>query len=297
MNLNHLSIFQAVANSGSVSAGAQRLHISQSAVSKQLREFEHTHDVLLFDRLPRGMRLTEAGKLLLGYANRLFAIESEAENALGGLQDRRHGRLSIGASRTIGAYLLPAVLAAYRQRYPGVEMTLHVENTREIESRLVAGEIDIGFAEGIVGSDQLDYRVWAKDDLVLVTAPKDPVTRQAPIALQRVAELPLLMHEIGSGTREVTETAFAQRSIVLRPIMTLASTEAIKQTVATGVGVAILSSFAIRTELAARVLAAVPIKGLVIRRPLYMVRPRNSWASPAMQAFLEVLEERRDPSS
>src|SRR3546814_9246472 len=109
MNLNHLAIFQAVAAVNSVSGGARRLNISQSAVSKQLAEFERSVGVSLFQRLPRGMRLTEAGRMLQGFANRLFAIEAEAEHALRDLRQLARGRIAIGASRTIGAYMLPRV--------------------------------------------------------------------------------------------------------------------------------------------------------------------------------------------
>ena len=289
MNLNHLAIFQAVASCGSVSGGAQQLHISQSAVSKQLGDFERTLGVVLFDRLPRGMRLTEAGRVLLGYANRLFAIEVEAEHALNNLQQLAHGRITIGASRTIGAYLLPPILAAYRQRHPGVEISLQVENTSTIESKLIAGEIDIGFAEGIVSSDLLDYRVFAKDELVLIAAPRHPVSRQTPLSLAALAEYPLLMHEVGSGTRAVTEQALTAKKLNVRAAMTLASTEAIKQTVATGIGLAILSALAVRTEVRAKTLTIVPVRGLNIQRPLYRVRLKNTSPSPALEAFMALL--------
>jgi DNA-binding transcriptional LysR family regulator len=290
VNLNHLAIFRAVASCSSVSGGARQLHISQSAVSKQLAEFERTLGVALFERLPRGVRLTEAGRLLLGYANRLFSIEAEAEQALGDLQQLSRGRIAIGASRTIGAYMLPPVLAAFRRSYPRVELALQVENTQAIENKLVAGEIDLGFSEGIVSSELLDYQVFAQDELVLVAAARDPVTRQAPLTVAALAELPLLMHEVGSGTRAVTEQALAARQIEVRPAMTLASTEALKQTVATGIGVAILSALAVQTELRARTLVVVPIKGLRILRPLYRVQLRSAWPSPSLEAFLPFLK-------
>ncbi len=207
MNLNHLAIFQAVALSGSISGGAQRLHVSQSAVSKQLGEFESALGLLLFDRLPRGVRPTEAGRLLLGYANRLFAIEAEAERALGDLKQLARGRIAIGASRTIGAYLLPRVLAEFRRRHPEVELSLQVENTQAIESKLIAGEIDIGFAEGTVNSEHLEYTVFAQDDLVLIAAPTHPLVARAPLPLSALTEQTLLMHEQGSGTRAVRFTA------------------------------------------------------------------------------------------
>lgn len=289
MNLNHLSIFHAVASRKSISGGAQQLHISQSAVSKQLGEFERTLGVMLFDRLPRGVSITEAGKLLQGYANRLFALEAEAEAAIGDLQSLARGRLTIGASRTIGGYLLPPILAKFRQHYPGVELTMQVENTATIESRLIAGEIDIGFVEGIVSSDLLEYHVFANDELVLIAEPKHPLTKQAPVPPATVVQYPIVTLEVGSGTRLVTERAFASKKLAIRPAMSLASTEAIKQTVATGAGVAVLSSFAIKREVAAKALVVVPIKGLSIQRPLYRVQLKSSWASPALTAFVGLL--------
>ena len=291
MNLNHLAIFRAVAANGSVSAGARQLHISQSAVSKQLGEFEQTLGMVLFDRMPRGMRMTEAGRLLLGYANRLFTIEAEAEHALGDLRQLARGRIAIGASRTIGAYLLPRVLAEFRRRYPDVDLSLTVEATHSIESKLLAGEIDIGFAEGTISRDLLYYTEFAEDELVLIAAPSHPVMARAPLPVYALVDYPLLMHEVGSGTRAVTEQALANRRIEVRPAMTLASTEALKQTVATGIGLAILSAQAIRTELEARSLAVVPIKGLRLRRPLYRVELRNAWPSPALEAFLGLMHE------
>ncbi|WP_428311689.1 LysR substrate-binding domain-containing protein [Hydrocarboniphaga sp.] len=291
MNLNHLAIFQAVAASGSVSAGARDLHISQSAVSKQLGEFEKTLGLVLFDRLPRGVRLTEAGTLLLVYANRLFAIEAEAESALGDLQSLARGRIAIGASRTIGAYLLPPILAAFRRLHPDVELSLKVDNTKAIEAQLLAGEIDIGFAEGTVSSEFLDYRVFAQDELVVIASATHPVRAHAPLALSALTQNPLLMHEVGSGTREITEQALAAKKIQVRPAMTLASTEAIKQTVATGIGLGILSALAIRTEVEAGILAVLPVKGLRMLRPLYRMQLKNAWISPSLRAFLDLLEK------
>ena len=290
MNLNHLAIFHAVAASGSVSRGAQQLHISQSAVSKQLSEFERALGVPLFDRLPRGVRLTEAGRLLVGYANRLFAIEAEARHALGDLKQHARGSITIGASRTIGSYLLPQRLAAFGQRHPAVAVSLQVENTQVIERTLLAGEIDIGFTEGVVSSALLDYAVFAQDELVLIASPRHPAARQGPIRIATLGEQRLLMHEVGSGTRAVTELALAEKGVRLRPSMTLASTEAIKHTVAAGAGLAFLSSLSIRTELKARRLTVLAVEDLHIARDLYVVRLRDTPPGPTLAAFLAVLD-------
>lgn len=291
MNLNHLAIFHAVATENSVSGGALRLHISQSAVSKQLIEFEQTLGMRLFDRLPRGVRLTEAGQLLLGHANRLFAIESEAEHALSDLRHHVRGQLRIGASRTTGSYLLPEHLAAFHRRHPGVEVLLQVANTRDVESGLLAGEIDIGFTEGVVANDQLEYSTFARDELVLIAAPDHPAVQRAPLSAADLANWSLIMHEEGSGTRAVTERALAAKKLNIRPAMRLASGSAIKLAVASGGGLAFLSSLAVRTEVQAGRLVILPVRNMRIERTLYRVGLRNATPGPSLQAFLDALAQ------
>jgi DNA-binding transcriptional LysR family regulator len=290
LNLKHLAIFHAVAQAGSVSGGAQRLHISQSAVSKQLGELEAALELALFERLPRGVRPTEAGRTLLDYAQRLFALESEAERAMAELKQLGRGRIAIGASRTIGTYMLPPVLARFHRLHPRIELSLQVENTKAIEAKLVAGEIDIGFAEGLPSSEHLDYAVFARDDLVLVAAPDHPAALRAPLSLAVLAGEELLMHEDGSGTRAVTEAALAEKKLRLRPVMVLASSEAIKQTVATGAGLAFLSSAAIRNEVEAGTLVVLKVRGLNIHRPLYRMQPKKARLGPSLRAFLGLLD-------
>ena len=134
--------------------------------------------------------------------------------------------------------------------------------------------------------------MFDRDELVLIAAPGHPITRTDPAPLSAVVQQPLLMHEVGSGTRAVTEKAFSSRRIALRPSMTLASTEAIKHTVATGVGIAVLSISAVRTELAAGTLKVVRMKGLRIDRPLYRIQRKGVWSSPSLQAVVELLGER-----
>ncbi len=291
MNLNHLAIFHAVATCNSVSAGAQRLHISQSAVSKQLIEFEQALGLRLFDRLPRGMRLTETGQLLLGHANRLFAIEAEAEHALSDLRHHVRGQLRIGASRTTGSYLLPEHLASFHRRHPGVEVLLQVANTRDVESGLLAGEIDIGFTEGVVANEQLQYTTFARDELVLIAAPDHPAVKRAPLAAADLTQWSLLMHEEGSGTRAVTERALAAKKLNIRPAMRLASGSAIKLAVASGGGLAFLSSLAVRTEVQAGRLVIVPVRNMRIERTLYRVGLRNATPGPSLQAFIDTLAD------
>jgi len=334
MNLNHLAIFHAVALTGGVGTGAARLHISQSAVSKQLADFENHLGAILFDRLPRGVRLTEAGRLLLGYANRIFSLETEAEEVLGDLHALRRGRVSIGASRTIGGYLLPAILAQFSRLHPDIELTLEVANTAAIQTMLIDGAIDVGFTEGLSRSEALEFSVMAEDELVLIAAPgadiaaaradagipagttakktariranaraNAPASTRArasthkpagALAVSVLHGLPLLMREPGSGTRAVMEQALATHGVVPRSAMTLASTEAIKRMVAAGMGYAFVSALAVSTEVEAGLLTIVPVKGLRIRRPLHQLELKGSWTSPAVTAFLQFMCQNAD---
>ena len=218
------------------------------------------------------------------------ALEAEAERALGELKQVGRGRIAIGASRTIGAYMLPPVLAAFHRLHPEVELSLQVENTQLIEAKLLAGDIDIGFAEGTANGEHLDYTVFARDHLVLIAAPRPPLAARSPLPLSALAGQRLLMHEEGSGTRAVTELALQAKQLQIRPAMTLASSEAIKQTVATGTGLAFLSSAAIRSEVEAGTLVVLEVRGMRIQRPLYRVQPHKARPSPSLKAFLELLD-------
>ena len=286
MNINHLAIFHAAAEEGSMSRAAERLFISQPAVSKQIGELEAALGVSLFDRLPRGLRLSAAGEMLAGYARRLFAVEAEAEQALAEMKGLAQGKLTVGASLTIGGYLLPKMLGAYRKQYPGIALRLEIANTQVIQQKLRDNALDLGLTEGFAEDPLLEAEVFAEDVLTAVVPPGHPFLEGAVSAAQFCTE-PFLMRELGSGTREVVERALLHQGIVVQPAMSLGSTEAIKQAVASGLGVAIVSRLALETEIKMGLLC--PLPSLALTRPLHLVRLRGKSQSAAAQAFLTVV--------
>lgn len=159
--------------------------ISQPALSKQIRLLERSLKVTLFDRHPRGMRLTAAGQTLAGYSRRIFALDAEAVRALEELRGFQRGRLAIGASTTIGVYLLPEVFVAFRQRYPNVQTTLEVANSRTIQQRLADHALDVGFTE-VKPDEEKDYILgrFMSDDLVAIAPPGHPLLRSKRISLE-----------------------------------------------------------------------------------------------------------------
>ena len=292
MNLNHLAVFHAVAQAGSMTLGAERLDISQPAVSKQVQQLERALGVHLFDRIGRRVHLSQPGETLADYARRLFALAHEAEKAMADVRAAGRGTLAIGASTTIGTYLLPGVLAEFWRRHPGVELLVQIENTEQVHRRLAGHELDLGLTEGLVEDEELEAEVFHQDELVLIAAPGHRLAGRPRVPLSAVREEPFILREPGSGTRAVEERALARLKLPVRVAMALGSTEAIKRVVAEGVGLAVVSRLAVAAECAAGTLAVLPVAGLPIERPLHLVRRRGRRDGPALQAFCVVLRER-----
>ena len=293
MNLNHLRVFHTVAAAGSITAAARSLQVSQPAVSKQLGELEDALGARLVDRLPRGIRLTAAGRALAEHAARIFGIEQTAEAEIEALLGVRHGQLSVGASTTIGSYLVPRVFGAFRRLHPELRLDLQIGNTAFVHDLVRRHAVELGLTEGFVHDDDLKTGVFDQDDMVAIAASGDPVLARAPLTARELVALPFVMRERGSGTREVIEAALAKKRLAVDPVMSLGSTEAVKNAVAAGLGVAIVSRLALEQELASGMLVAIEIADLRIRRALHLVELHGKSRSPAAARFLELLGQTR----
>ncbi|GAB3040749.1 selenium metabolism-associated LysR family transcriptional regulator [Oleiagrimonas citrea] len=291
MNLHHLSIFHAIAETGSISAAARRLHISQPALSRELKTFEERLNVPLFERVPRGMRLTQAGRVLHEHATRLFAIEHAAEAAIREIAEARSGRLTLGASNTIGTYVLPRILAGMRTQHPDIDITLFVGNTEQVSRGVVDLRFMLGFIEGPLHLEGLSAITFEEDELVPVVAKNDPLLARRRPTIEDIARQPLLMRERGSGTREVITTLLRERGIKESPrIMEFGNTEALKQAAIHGGGVAWLPRICMHAELRDGGLCELGLKSLHIRRPLKVLYRSSTQAAPLQRAFLERLQ-------
>jgi DNA-binding transcriptional LysR family regulator len=247
--------------------------------------------VRLFDRLPRGVRRTEAGEVLFDYARRIFQAEGEAERALLELQGLERGRLMIGASTTIGDHLLPDVLSRFHAQHPGIELTMTVSNTDIIQSHLIDGTLDLGFTEGFADDDVLDARVFLNDGLAVIAAPDAPILQEGPVTAERLCREPFVLRERGSGTRAVVERALSERGLTAQAVMSLGSSEAVKQCVMSGAGVGIVSRLTIARELASGELRVLEVADLPLHRPLHRLMLRGKHQGAATRAFLETLAQ------
>lgn len=290
MNLNHLAIFQAVAEEGSVTRGADKLMVSQPAVSKQIRELERALTVKLFERRTKPLALTEAGKTLVGYAQRISMLADDAQRALHDLNHLRGGRLAIGASTTVGVHLLPDVLVYFRHRFPEIELRLELENGDILQQRLQDEILDVGITEAVLDSNKLQPVELVQDPFIAIAPPNHPIVRRRSLTLQEFCDAGLIVRETGAQTRSFVERALAARGMSIRPAIALGSTEAIKRAVAAGLGVAIVPRMAMGLELAAKKIARVQVKDLSIRRPLFEYTLRGRTAGKAQQAFMCVVK-------
>lgn len=294
LNLNQLRTFAAVAAAGNVTRAAGELAVSQPAVSRQLAELEDGLGLPLFDRLPRGVRLTAAGEVLYGHARRILAAEAAAEAELAELAGLSRGRLSIGASTTIGSYLIPELFGAFARAHPGVKLELEIANTAAIQTAVLEARVDLGMTEGFVSSSQLAVDVAAHDEMVAIAAPGHPLARRDVVTAQELCEAPFIMREQGSGTRDVIEAELARLGLSVDPVMSLGSTESVKHAVASGLGVALVSRLTVALELATRRLTELSVPELHIRRSLHLLQLRGKRPTPAVQAFVGLLRARQE---
>ncbi|GLQ49222.1 LysR family transcriptional regulator [Dyella flava] len=294
MNLHHLAVFNAIAETGSISAAAQRLYISQPALSREIKDFEARLGVTLFERLPRGMRMTHAGEVLHEYAARLFDISRTAEAAMREIADARMGHLSIGASNTNGTYVLPQRLAVFRRANPGVRITMFVGNTEQISQGVADMRFTLGFIEGPLHVSGLVAEQFQKDELVPVVAAHHELLNKKRLLATDINGQPLLMREKGSGTRELITETLDANDVQQGSVMEFGNTEALKQAAMHGGGIAWLPRISISKELDEGSLEVLPIKRLMIQRPLSIIRRANAHLGPTSEAFLKTLRASLD---
>jgi DNA-binding transcriptional LysR family regulator len=290
LNLHLLRLFATVARTGSFSKAAEILLLSQPAISKGVRDFELQLGCRLLDRTPRGVKPTREGLALMRHAETLFAAERAAEEELRALRDLNSGSLRIGASTTIATYFIPDYLGAFHTQYPGIDLQLTSANTRDIAELMLAHEIEIGLVEGPIEEEGLISEPWRTDVMELIVGPHHHFAlANEPIDPRRIAEETLIVREPGSGSREVISQALGARKIEPARTLEIGSTEAIKQVVAAGLGVAIVSGEAVKDQLALERLKIVKMRGLRIERTLWKLKTPGRLDVPSATAFEKLI--------
>lgn len=275
-----LRVFRAVAEEMSFRKAAEVLHLSQPAVSQQIRALEEECGARLFDRAGgeghgTQIALTEAGRVLLRYATKAAETMAEAQRALAALNDEVVGELRLGASTTVAQYVLPRILGAFLKQYPHVHLSLVSGNTERIVEAVAEERVALGIIEGPAMRRDVKTERMVRDEMVLIVSPNHAWAKTGAIEPEDLASVPLLLRERGSGSRRVVERALKQVGLPLRSLkvaMELDSTEAIISGVEADLGVGFVSRWAVGKVLRLGTVRIVAVQGMEILRDFSFVR-------------------------
>jgi DNA-binding transcriptional LysR family regulator len=293
MDLRRLEIFAKVAELGSFSRAAEALFLTQPTISEHVRSLEDELGVQLLDRLGRGATPTRAGQLLLGYARRMLALSREAHQALERFQGRMSGELVVGGSTIPGEYVLPALIGQFKSKYPDISISLHIGSSRQVSDWVEEGRVEVGVVGARPAARTLEAKELMPDELVVVVAATHPWATRRVTTLADLQKEPMVVRERGSGSRDAVEHALQEAGISpasLRLVGEMGSTQAVKQAVRAGVGIALISKRAVEDECRAGLLACVKVKDLRIARAFHLVTHRDRTRSPLAEAFVEFIE-------
>jgi len=292
-DLRHLEVFKLVVETTSFSRAARALHMAQPSVSERISNLEQMVGVRLLDRLGRRVVPTKAGELVYRHAVLLLDMKKAACMEIQAFLGLKEGEVHIGGSTVPGEYVLPKLLPLFREEFPSISVRLTIADSDEIQNRLMEGELELG----VIGfkpkaKNLVSYDLW-KDELLLALPLDHPLSKKKQVCASEILAEPFILRERGSGTWRIIEEslrAFTGKGIEsLNIAATVGTSAAVKECVKGGLGVSILSSKALETELKAGILKALRIKDLPLFRTFCLIRDRRRTASPQCQAMLDFL--------
>jgi DNA-binding transcriptional LysR family regulator len=262
-------------------------------VSHQVKALVDAVRAPLFEEVGRRFHLTGAGQLLYEHAARILADFEEAGKALDELHGLRRGSLRLTGDTTVGIYVLPDLLGAFKKAHPGVDVRLDVGNRQDVYERLAGNRTDFAVVGRLWARSAIPLTVvpFLPNELVAIAAPSHPLAQVERVSIARLADEPFIMREPESGTRETAEEAFRRSGRPVRIVMELASNGAIKRAVARGLGLSIISRYAVSLELKLGLLSELKVAGFPLRRNWHLVYPRDKKPGPVDQAFLAFIED------
>ncbi len=291
--LPHLDTFVEAAERGSLSATARHLGLTQAAISQRVAQLELALRTQLFHREPGGVRLTQAGQRLHGYARRLLDLSDEARAAVTGAIGEVDGELVLAASSVPGQHFLPHTLATFHQRHPRIQVRVLESDTEVVLHQVEHGHAHLGLVGGLGGASRLAFRRFACDELVLVVPRGHPWWRKRRVSVADLLSQPLVQRERGSGSRRCLERSLDRLGVApsaLSVVLELGSSEAILEAVERGIGIAVLSRQAVRKEVRAGRVKAVSVVGLTLTRDMYVVRDRERVLPTPAERFLALVD-------
>ena len=288
MDVRDLQVFLSVSKHLNYTRAGEEINLSQPSVSVHIRQLESELSVKLFEQLGKKVVLTDAGQLLVPYANRVMAAVDDAHHAIDELQGLERGSLKIGASTTPGMYLVPQVVSRFKESHPKIDIHLRIKDTREVENGVLSNEFDFGFVGGHLAAEEVSAVPWLTDELLLVVSPTHRLAGRKTLKKRDLQAERFIVRESGSATRATIVAQLQQVDFELATVIELENPESIKRAVQSGLGIAFISKFAVATELKAKTLTAIRVRDLTINRELKIVHRKDKHLSRAALAFIEM---------
>ncbi|HUT68723.1 MAG TPA: selenium metabolism-associated LysR family transcriptional regulator [Dehalococcoidales bacterium] len=293
MNIDHLKTFQEIVRLGSFSEVAKKLGVSQPAVSFQIQKLEHQLGMRLIDRTQRAITLTAAGKRLLRFAESVESERDLLQHDLEQMREKVSGDLLIAASTIPGEFLLPPLLAKFKQRHPAVKIQVDISDSLAVINRVRDNTYEVGFC-GMApeGRDLASFKV-AGDEIVLIVFPEHPFARKGEVSPDELEGEPFIFREATSGTQRSLESRLSQSGLDLRkfiPNLILGTTQAVVSAVTAGAGIAFVSNLAIKKSLALALVRQVGVRGLHLSRDFYCIYRQERVVSRLLEGFINFIK-------
>lgn len=290
IDLDQLRIFQAVAETQSFTRAAAAVHLTQPGVSKHIKQMEQYYGCPLFDRLGKKVALTEAGEILFEATREIMASITAAERGIEDLKGLLGGKLTIAASFPIGIYFLPGVLAAYRVRYPAVDVTLDISLGERIVARILANKVDLGLVSHDVHDARLTCTGFMRDELIVIVPPGHRWAGRKCVKPKQLMEETVIVAARGAGIRAVFEERLREQRIVLNNVLDFGNLEGVKRAVEAGLGVSVQPKTVVQREVAAGSLIELALRGMDTTLEYSRVSRKDKHLSSAARAFLALLQ-------
>lgn len=289
MNLNQLRIFYESARQLSFTRAAEYLHVSQPAVSSQVRQLEEILRIKLFCKVGTKIFLTEPGKVLLNYAQKIFDLESEAENTLNEIRNLKKGSLHIGTTKTYARYFMPHYISSFHTLYPEVRVYLNEGSSMEMIQSLLHMKSDLAIVATAPFHGFLNSMAFGKEEVLLVASHRHPLAKMRSVTVEKLAKIPLIMREEGSGTRQVVQDMFKARNLSPTILYEASNLEFIKELLISGEAASFIVRPAVEKELAQGILKEIRISGIDLTMDANILYIDDKTLSRAARAFLGVL--------
>lgn len=303
MNLNLFKTYVKVVETQNLSKTAEEFGLSQPAVTKQIQSLEDLYGVLLLERSGRRLKTTEAGETLYTCAREIIKAVEKAEKAMEEVSESRRGSLCLGASNIPGEYILPQLIKKFKEKYPNVSISMDISDTEKIFSRLAERELDVGIVGGWINNRKVEGFEWLEDDLVVVLPEHHKLARSVELSMDSLLNERWIIREKGSGTRKAMEDLLAANGIKkedLNVYIEAGSTEAVLASVEAGMGISIVSRWAVKKAESYRKIRSVKISSPLVKRYFYVIYPRQKTRRKSVNNFLDYvkkLEESAKPGN